>query len=118
MGGGVHDHSAFYSVPSDWEIAGAGDLNGDGSADLMWRNPSTGELIVWYVNDQGIRSTAAFNMPADWLLVGCGDFDGDGKDDVLWRNADGSIAIWMMDGSGIAKTERLEVPLSWMIVAP
>ncbi len=31
-------------VPLDWQIAGVGDLDGNGTADLVWRNTSTGDV--------------------------------------------------------------------------
>jgi hypothetical protein len=35
------------TVPVGWHIAGAGDFNGDGFADLVWENTVIGERAIW-----------------------------------------------------------------------
>src|SRR6266446_6967112 len=41
--------SAFITQLADlnWIIAGTGDYNGDGNADILWRNTATGENNLW-----------------------------------------------------------------------
>jgi len=34
---------------SGWSIQGVGDYNGDGKADILWRNTS-GEVYLWFMN--------------------------------------------------------------------
>src|SRR5437868_4783704 len=38
------------SAPSPWTIVGQGDFNGDGFADILWRNATTGQLVVWLLS--------------------------------------------------------------------
>jgi hypothetical protein len=38
--------NASGQVPSDWQVAGTGDFNGDGFDDILWRNIS-GEVTNW-----------------------------------------------------------------------
>ncbi len=39
---------AVTAVPNmAWNIGAVGDYNGDGRADLMWRNTSTGANVIW-----------------------------------------------------------------------
>jgi hypothetical protein len=87
-----------------WTIAGVGDFNGDGTADLLWRNSTTGENYIYLMNGTTIVAEGYLRTVADpnWRIAGVGDFDGDGKDDILWRNAaTGENYIYLMNGTTI-----------------
>ena len=90
-------------VPLAWQIAGVGDLNGDGKADVIWRN-ATGTLAVWLMNGVSVTSVGfPGSTSTAFEVAGVGDVNGDGKADLVWRNqTDGSTAIWLMNGTTIA----------------
>jgi len=84
------------------EVAGVGDFNGDGKADILWRNTSTGMVTMWLMNGTSRINWAVLVEPGntDWTVAGVGDFNGDGKADILWRNTStGMVTMWLMDGS-------------------
>jgi FG-GAP-like repeat len=74
------------------------DFNGDGKADILWRNAS-GEVDVWLMNGPSTLRTGSLGVVSnDWQIAGVGDFNGDGKADILWRNASGEVDVWLMNG--------------------
>jgi probable HAF family extracellular repeat protein len=92
---------------ASWAVAGVGDFNHDGQADLLWRQ-SSGALALWQMNNSAIVSSGALTSQgnavapdASWKIVEVGDFNGDGNSDLLWRNDNGTMAEWLMNGSKI-----------------
>jgi hypothetical protein len=49
-------------VPRGWQVAAVGDLDGDGSDDLVWRRTETGASASWTVVDRQVTDAAAL-MP-------------------------------------------------------
>ncbi len=85
----------------DWTIAGVGDFDGDGKADILWRNTASGDNAIWLMDGIALASGAAINnVPGtDWAIVGVSDYNGDYMSDILWRNsALGTNYIWSMNG--------------------
>ncbi len=57
------------SVPTSWEIVGVGDLEGNGRADIVWRNKADGSVAVWQGNGLNAPTTAsvlAGSGPLKW----------------------------------------------------
>ena len=95
------------------------DFNGDGRSDIFWRNASTSQESIWFMNGTSI-STAVIstNVPAPWTPAAFGDFDGDGKADVLWFNTStGQTSLWLgWNGSTFAtQVSSTTVPASWRV---
>ncbi|WNM64052.1 Ig-like domain-containing protein [Candidatus Nitrospira neomarina] len=82
------------------------DLNGDGKADLVWRNTKTGHVAGWLLNGTSVADSGFLGqLPTEWDLKGVGDLNGDGKADVVWHHStSGAVAVWLMDGVNIAST--------------
>jgi hypothetical protein len=107
----------------DWIIAGTGDFNGDGKADILWRHLGTGKNVVWLMNGTTILPGGGYLTKLSdqgWTVAGTGDFNGDGNSDILWRHTvAGKNVVWLMDGTTIlpASGSLLKVAdLDWTIV--
>jgi probable HAF family extracellular repeat protein len=76
------------------------DFSGDGKADILMRDMTTGEIQIWLMN--GITRTTYGSPGAlalEWEIEGVADFNADGKADILLRKKDtGEIRIWLMNG--------------------
>jgi hypothetical protein len=90
------------TVTTDWSVVGQRDFNGDGFADILWRN-TNGQVAMWFMNGATlIGGGSPGTVTTDWIIAGTGDFNGDGKGDILWRNTTtGQVAMWMMNGTTI-----------------
>jgi hypothetical protein len=96
----------------------AGDFDGDGKADLLWRNAVTGTAVVWLMDGETRLAEGSIGIaPLAWQIAGTGDFNGDGKADILWRNGtDGSAVIWQMNGLEKAESAAIgKPPLVWVV---
>ena len=91
------------------------DLNGDGKADLVWRNTANGSVGVWLMNGAKIFSTEIIGgAPSNWEIKQVADVNGDGKADLVWRDTStGDVGVWLMDG--VKEVIASSVALEWEI---
>jgi hypothetical protein len=99
---------AFPAPDKSWSVAGVGHFGGGSGDDIVWRSTS-GEVVLWTMQDTEIQSSSdvtsggtPVRVDSSWAMVGVGDFNDDGKADMLWRNTSGQIAEWQMNGSAVA----------------
>jgi hypothetical protein len=90
-----------------WAIVATGDFNHDGKPDVVWRNQTSGQNMVWYMNGAAKLGEEAFlSFAAPWQIAGVADINNDGNPDLLWRNSNnGQNYVWYMNGvtrTGIA----------------
>jgi glucose/arabinose dehydrogenase len=100
-----------------WTVSHMGDLNGDGTTDLVWRH-TDGSTVAWLMHGGYGALNARTLLPANtgWSILKLADLNGDGRDDIIWRHTDGTITTWLMDGLSIAGTGALLGPgTAWTI---
>ena len=93
----------------DWQVAGIGDLNGDGKDDVLLRH-TDGRWFYYPMDGRrhitSQRGLADLTRKLDWQVAGIGDLNGDGKDDVLLRHTDGRWFYYPMDGRRHITSQR------------
>ena len=104
---------------ADWRVAGVGDLNGDGRADVLFRH-ANGAWSYYAMNGRQVLADASGRpgLPESlaWGFAGIGDLNGDGNDDVLLRHEQGRWLYYPADGRHrIASRRQVGLPnaLSW-----
>ena len=112
-------------LATNWAIQGTGDFDGDGRDDLLWRNTTSGTLVIWFMDGttrlSGATVTVSQPDPA-WKVVALADMNANGQADIVWQNqTSGQLVTWFMDRA----TRVASVPLNpsssesgWTIVGP
>lgn len=98
------------------------DLDGDGRADLVWRNDASGEVEIWWMDGTTWREKARLAAPVPapaWRVIALADSDGDRRAEILWQDVrTGRVLAWRFTGTALTGTEVL-IPSSdprWKVV--
>lgn len=119
-GGALKSTTPYTKVGLGWNVYDAltspGDLTGDGRADVIARETSTGYLFLYESGGAGVFK-ARVQIGKGWkgyTLAGAGDLNGDGEGDLLARDAAG--VLWRYAGTGKGTlAARVKVGGGWNI---
>lgn len=117
-GAALKPTTPYTKIGTGWNIFNAltspGDLTGDGRADLLARETSTGSLYLYKSKGNGFFEPRV-RIGTGWqkyLLAGMGDLNGDGKGDLLARDGSGVVWRYPATGKGTLGT-RVKVGWGW-----
>ncbi len=99
-------------------FAGSGDFNADSITDILWRNTSTGQVNLWFMNADGTRSSSKTLLTdISWTVAETGDVNNNGIADIFWRQAStGKVNLWFMNVDGSRASARtLITDPSWTV---
>ena len=104
------------AFPARALLPAASDFDGDGRADVLWRNSSTGANAIWRSASQATQQAVASVTDQRWKVSGVGDFDGDGRSDILWRNTGtGANAIWKSANRATQQAVAAVTDQAWQV---
>jgi hypothetical protein len=102
--------------PASWKLVGIGDLNNDGTGDLVFHNDAADTLLFWLTRPNLTHVALSRAGRKNSAVAGVRDIDGDGKADVLWRDTAGALVLWEMNAAQIKASRQLPTkPTTWQI---
>ena len=130
--GGAHGTdllgAANLTKTNPWHIVGAADFNGDGFPDVVWQDPASGTIQIWYLGGsatgrEGSQLQSAANLMASHSRVAAiADFNQDGHPDiVLQEAATGAASVYFFTGAqGTTANGSATISAAnpWSIAAP
>lgn len=116
---GYTPSSSHTTIGTGWQqydvLTSPGDLNGDGRADLVARQTSTGDMY-FYAGVAGGKFAPKARIFTNWKtygqIAGVGDITGDGRPDLLGHDRSGGL--WRYNGLGNGSfAPRVKVFSDW-----
>lgn len=95
------------SYSAGWDLVGAGDIDGDGKTDLLFRYESgtRGKFGYWIMNGAKLVRTWSTPTSTTYRVGTTGDFNGDGKLDVAWTSNKGDVKLWLGNGKSFSSSK-------------
>jgi len=96
------------------------DFNGDGKADILFHQTSTGKNFMVLMNGKRVLSQGFVrHFAPSWTVAGSGDYNGDGKADILFHQAStGRNIMVLMNGKRVLSQGFVRrFAASWTVAA-
>ena len=91
------------ATPLTWSFGGTGDFDGDGHADILWRDASDGALVFWYLDGGAFRQQVDLAaQPGDpsFSVMASYDFISGGGEEVALQSAATGRIVLVRPGGG------------------
>lgn len=96
----VFQFSRILANTGSWQLKAAGDINGDGTSDLLFETPA-GDVSIWFMNADGTtHSTTNIGNVGPWEIRACADYNADLRSEIFFQTPAGAAAYWQIDTNG------------------
>jgi hypothetical protein len=100
-----------------WTVAGQGDIDGDGLADIFWRQQDSGYFAYWLMHGAVYTGGQNYTPPATYQIAAIDDFNGDGIVDIVWNDPGSRImSMWLSTGSGFSVSQIGQYGAEWRLI--
>jgi hypothetical protein len=87
----------------------AGDFDGNGFGDTVWRSRNTGATRVDLMQNGTVIDTRSIGGDRDWRVAAAYDATGDGTTDLFWRDGTGTTVLDEYSG-GVIRSRSVKEP--------
>ena len=101
-----NQHGGFTSTrigttdyPSQWQLIGAGDVDGDGHDDLLWLDPADCKFGYWTMNGATVTGRYTINIACGYYPISIGYYTPSNRLSIIWTSAANDLYIWDSTGS-------------------
>lgn len=110
------------STPIPGSARVPGDINGDGTSDMLWFNPGSSQFGYWAMSANAggaVKRIGArtFNITSGYFIGAAGDLDGDGYTDLVFTSANHDLWLWTNSRTGGFRSRRIyDYPADWQLI--
>ena len=91
------------SYDPTWEVLGLGDVNGDGSSDILFRVPNTRKVKAMIRVGKTIQETVTVGTASEGdRFIGISDWTNNGFDGPAFLHPDNTATFWVVQGGAVS----------------